>query len=255
MCGQLLFVLLFLRIIVIYSGCLADYCYFCSANHHKYVIMNRLHVTRIASLPSTAAEVLALLDSLNVAFQPIASVNWPAEYPYCPEAAFRMAWCSDGLVLHYRVTEQSVRARYGEDNGNVWTDSCVECFLRNADEDTYYNIECNCIGTLLVGVGTGRHDRRRMSADVLAGVKRWASLGDVAFDERIGVTSWEVALVIPVSLFDEHPIALEARAALCANFYKCGDELAVPHFLSWNPIEVATPDFHRPEFFGTLLLD
>jgi hypothetical protein len=37
-----------------------------------------------------------------------------------------------------------------------------------------------------------------------------------------------------------------------ANFYKCGDELQTPHFLSWNPIEIDQPDFHRPDFFGTL---
>ena len=37
-----------------------------------------------------------------------------------------------------------------------------------------------------------------------------------------------------------------------ANFYKCGDELQTPHFLSWNPIQIEQPDFHRPDFFGTL---
>ena len=37
-----------------------------------------------------------------------------------------------------------------------------------------------------------------------------------------------------------------------ANFYKCGDELQTPHFLSWNPIKIENPDFHRPDFFGTL---
>ena len=37
-----------------------------------------------------------------------------------------------------------------------------------------------------------------------------------------------------------------------ANFYKCGDELQTPHFLSWNPINIEKPDFHRPDFFGSL---
>ena len=36
------------------------------------------------------------------------------------------------------------------------------------------------------------------------------------------------------------------------NFYKCGDHLSVPHFLSFAPIGVPKPDFHRPEFFCTL---
>ena len=40
-----------------------------------------------------------------------------------------------------------------------------------------------------------------------------------------------------------------------ANFYKCGDELPTPHFLSWNPIEWAEPSFHRPEQFGKLIFE
>lgn len=216
--------------------------------------MNKIQIPRIVSLPTVAAEVPALLDASNVAFQPIASVNWPTEYPYCPEAVFRMAWCPDGLVLHYRVSEQSVRAHYAEDGGKVWTDSCVECFVRNADDDTYYNIECNCIGTLLVASGEGRHDRVPVAPELRSAVLRWASLGKETFEERKEPTVWEVALVIPAQLFAVQPLRLEAGTVLRANFYKCGDELSVPHFLSWNPIEVSQPDFHRPEYFGELEL-
>ena len=39
------------------------------------------------------------------------------------------------------------------------------------------------------------------------------------------------------------------------NFYKCGDETPRPHFGAWSPIENPTPDFHRPEFFGDLVID
>lgn len=216
--------------------------------------MHALTVSPITSLPVEAADVPRLFDSLGIPFTPVSIANWPDEYPYSPQVAFRMAWCTDGLTLHYRVNEQSVRARYADDNGNVWTDSCVECFVRNADDDTYYNIECNCIGTLLVGVGSSRHGRQRLSPEVLSKVLRWASLGIEPFEERCEPTSWEVALVIPSSLFDVHPIRLHTGATLRANFYKCGDELRVPHFLSWSPIEVVTPDFHRPEFFGQLQL-
>lgn len=36
------------------------------------------------------------------------------------------------------------------------------------------------------------------------------------------------------------------------NFYKCGDKLQTPHFLSWSPIGLERPMFHCPAFFGTL---
>ena len=216
--------------------------------------MNTLSVARMASLPSAAIDVPQVLDALNVQFSPIAIANWPEEYPYTPKAEFRLAWCEEGLAIHYRVTEQSARARYGNDGGQVWTDSCVECFLRNADSNVYYNLECNCIGTILMGSGDSRHDRVPGDLALLAKVDRWASLGREPFEERCEETTWEVALVVPTGIFQAFPIKLEAGNTLRANFYKCGDDLPVPHFVSWNPITTEKPNFHRPECFGELIL-
>lgn len=99
----------------------------------------------VSSLPK-------LLDEEKIGFQPVSKVNWK-EYPYCPKVEFRVAHTEDAILLHFKVTEASVRARYGEDNGSVWTDSCVEFFSIPAGDGIYYNIECNCIGTVLVGAG------------------------------------------------------------------------------------------------------
>jgi hypothetical protein len=65
-------------------------------------------------------------------------------------------------------------------------------------------------------------------------------------------TTWEVALIIPYAAFFKHQIQSLDGKEIKANFYKCGDELQTPHFLSWNPIKIEKPDFHRPDFFGTL---
>lgn len=218
------------------------------------IAMKTLTVARISSLPDKAALVPVVLDELNVSFVSVDTVNWRDDYPYCPEVAFRMAWCPEGIVLHYRVSEQSVRAKYVNDGEKVWTDSCVECFIRNEENNVYYNIECNCIGTLLVGLGDGRHQRRLVPLDALESVLRWASLGNEPFEERIGNTMWEVALVIPRTVFASHPLRLMPDASLRANFYKCGDELKVPHFATWNAIDTPSPDYHRPECFGVLRL-
>lgn len=216
--------------------------------------MKRLEIRHLPSCPDLAEKIPAMLDAMGISFEPVSIVNWPADYPYSPQTTFRMAWSEEGLALHYRVSEQSVRAHYAEDAGQVWTDSCVECFVRNEDTSAYYNIECNCIGTLLVGFGDGRHHRQPIAKDTLARVKRWSSLGNDTFDERKGKITWEVALFVPANVFSHSPLRLMSGAVLRANFYKCGDELSVPHFVSWNAIEVLEPDFHRPEFFGELLL-
>lgn len=201
----------------------------------------------VSSLPK-------LLDEEKIGFQPVNQVNW-TEYPYCPKVEFRVAHTESGILLHFKVTEASVRARYGEDNGAVWTDSCVEFFSIPAGDGIYYNIECNCIGTVLIGAGAQRNNREHAPADVTAQVQRWSSLGRIPFEERVGETTWEVALVIPYTAFFKHQLTSLNGKTIKANFYKCGDELQTPHFLSWNPIEIEKPDFHRPDFFGTLEME
>lgn len=192
-----------------------------------------------------------LFDEEGIAYQSIDTVNW-ATYPYQPEVKFRIAHSQNAILLHFKVNEKSVRAKYGEDNGSVWTDSCVEFFSIPAGDGIYYNLECNCIGTVLVGAGPARNGREHAPEAIIARIDRWASLGRSPFEERIGDTEWEVALVIPYSVFFKHQLVSLDGCEVKANFYKCGDELQTPHFLSWNPIQIENPDFHRPDFFGTL---
>ncbi len=198
-----------------------------------------------------AIHVPALLDKEGIEFQPINNVNWAA-YPYKPEVSFRIAHTDNSILLHFKVKEESIRAHYGEDNGSVWTDSCVEFFSVPGGDDIYYNIECNCIGTILIGAGAERENRVRAGKEITGLVKRWSTLGDVPFEERVGEVAWEVALVIPYKAFFMHQIESLDVQVVPANFYKCGDDLQTPHFLSWNPIPIEKPDFHRPDHFGKL---
>lgn len=210
-----------------------------------------MKVKKITGEVRDAQQVPNVFDRENVAYHPIDRVNWEA-YPYQPHASFRIAHTDESILLHYRVTEDSVRARYGEENGSVWTDSCVEFFSVPAGDGIYYNLECNCIGTILLAAGAERNHREAAPLEITGQVKRWASLGREPFEERVGACTWEVALLIPYSVFFKHTITGLDGAVVRANFYKCGDELQKPHFLSWNPIKIENPDFHRPDFFGTL---
>jgi hypothetical protein len=67
---------------------------------------------------------------------------------------------------------------------------------------------------------------------------------------------WGVNFSIPESFIRlyEPPFKLEKGLRLQGNFYKCGDETETPHYLVWNNIEWEKPDYHRPEFFGELIL-
>lgn len=213
--------------------------------------MKTLHLNRY-TLPELALEALpAWLDEQGEQFNTIDTVNW-ADYPYRPDVRFRIAATDRGFVINYRVSEKSVAAVAEGDCGRVWEDSCVEFFsCPNPADGIYYNIECNCVGTVLVAAGADRHERQRAPKEVLDGIERWSSLGRENFSERKGDVSWEVVLLVPYNVYFKHDVK-DAPARFTANFYKCGDLLETPHFLSWNPIGVEKPDFHRPEFFGNV---
>lgn len=213
--------------------------------------MNTLTVRKFALQEIKVENLSALMTEEGVEFHTIGQVNWDT-YPYCPKARFRIAHTDDAILINYHVEEQSIRAKYGEDNDSVWTDSCAEFFVIPANDGIYYNIESNCIGTVLVGAGKDRNERERASQPVMDKMQRWASLGDKPFEERIGQCAWELSLIIPYTVFFKHRITSMDGVTVRGNFYKCGDDLQTPHFISWNKIEVVNPDFHRPDFFGAL---
>lgn len=214
--------------------------------------MNTLCIKKIQAVADiSASQVPALLDKAQAEWHRIDTVNWDA-YPYKPEVSFRIVHTGDKLLVHYRVTEESVRAVAAHDDGRVWEDSCCEFFVSPDGNDVYYNLECNCGGTLLLHGGQKGGDRPSAPVSVLESIDRWASLGRTPFEEQVGERTWELALVVPASAFFLHAITDFSGLVMRANFYKCGDLLRTPHFLSWSPIDLPRPQFHCPQYFGEI---
>ncbi len=216
-----------------------------------------------------AEEVPQLMLTHGVEYQKVACVNWPKEFPYAPKMEVALAHTGDSLLLHYRVEEDCIRAAAEADGGRVWEDSCCEIFLQPSSPIThhptpYFNIECNCAGTLLIGKGEDRHDRQPATAATLQSANRWSSLmktavsgenGRYTIPLKDGKFTWHMALVVPATALFDSGITDFSGQTLRGNIYKCGDCLTTPHFLSLFPIETAQPDFHRPEFFGELTFE
>lgn len=172
-----------------------------------------------------------------------------AKYPYKPEVKFKIAYLKSDIYLKFYVKEKSIRAVNSIINDNVWEDSCVELFIAPFSEDVYYNFEFNCIGTCLVQKGTSRNNRSYFDVEVIKSIKTFSSLGKHTFEEKEGDYSWDLTIKIPLASFMDDIKELKG-SKMKANFYKCGDKLADPHFVTWNQIEIKEPDFHRPDFFG-----
>jgi hypothetical protein len=178
-------------------------------------------------------------------------VNWN-EFSYRPKVSFQIAYDEDNLYLRYEVKEDCVRARATENNGHVWLDSCVEFFLSPEGDDEYYNLECNCIGTKLLGYRKPGVQPEHASDEIINNIRVCSSLGNEPFEEKTGDFSWFLEMEIPWESFWKYRVSELEGKTMRANFYKCGDELSKPHFLSWNPIHTERPSFHQPRFFGEL---
>ncbi len=178
-------------------------------------------------------------------------INW-AGFSYRPEVKFRIAHLGDQILLKFYIREKNILAQTSTVNGDVYKDSCVEFFISPLGDKNYYNFEFNCIGTPHVGYGNGRHNRQPLPIEIIKGITTQSSLGLEPFAERQGDFSWELFVRIPVTCFIHENIEKLDGLSSSGNFYKCGDELAEPHFVTWNPVKTENPDYHRPEFFGKL---
>lgn len=214
-----------------------------------------LEVRKISVAEVSAAEICRIMDEAGVPFVAVDSHCWAESYPYRPAVEVRLAHNGRQLLVNYRVTEECVRAVAPHDDGRVWEDSCCELFISPVADGTYYNIECNAAGTMLIGFGPRREGRERATQDVLDKVARWSSLGRQPFDCREGVQTWQLCLAIPTEAFYRHSLPCFCGIRAKANVYKCGDCLPHPHFMSFYPIDLPKPDFHRPDFFGDIVFE
>jgi len=177
-------------------------------------------------------------------------LNW-AGYTYKPVTKFWMGCGPSEIVLHFEVEEDSVRTEFGKTGDPVYRDSCVEFFI-NPGDDTYFNFETNAVGTRYAARGHDREDSTPFFLNQIETIRRTASLGHSPFGERPGRSSWTLTLGIPLRFFTGTELSHPFGKSFKGNFYKCGDDTLTPHYVSWNPIGTAQPDFHRPDYFGKI---
>jgi len=175
-----------------------------------------------------------------------------SEILWLPDAGIRMeqqiAYDAGGLYVRQRAWEKDIRAEGTDPLCSVCQDSCMEFFFSPESGKRYFNLECNLNGCIYFGFGAERESRMRliMKDPVQTLQLRTARLAD----------GWEVSYYLPLSLlwmfFPE--FTLTPGQSFTANCYKCGDMTEKPHYLAWNPVECEKPDYHRPEYFGRMIL-
>lgn len=197
-------------------------------------------------------EAVKILDD-HGEHRTVECLNWKEQFPYHPLTAFTVAHSGTHIYIDFFVRCNYLRAVNTANNSPVHQDSCVEFFVAPKGQTPYYNFEFNCIGTIHAACRTDRHNGTPLTDEQLSRVRRLPSCGTKPFNELEGIFSWNLVVAIPLDLigikYDGKPVDMRA------NFYKCADATASPHFLSWAPVDTPEPDYHRPEFFGSITLE
>jgi hypothetical protein len=184
-------------------------------------------------------------DSIEKA--PVDSKPWK-EFPLSMEVFAQV--CHNGGALQARLSagEEDPLARFSGDTDMVCLDSCLEFFFSPMADGRYFNFEFNPRGALYLGFGLGRDFTARLL------IKNYRDF--FAVKPFSGGGFWGVEFMVPADFITLYcpGFTLEKGRALTGNFYKCGDETKTPHYLVWNPVNTEKPDYHRPEFFGRLMV-
>lgn len=209
-----------------------------------------IHKAKNQTAFPTLEEISDILDKQEGRLM-IDTLNWKS-HEYKPEVSLAMAYSENEIFLKYYISENYFKAEKTQTNEMVCEDSCVEFFVSPVDDGVYYNIEFNAIGTCLLGTGKDRASSRRADPEIISGIRRLSSAGSEPIMEKTGKISWTITIAIPFKVFFRHKIQDLKGKTFRANFYKCGDKLTVPHYVTWNPVGTDHPDYHRPEYFGVL---
>ena len=186
--------------------------------------------------------------------------HWPTQTEHLPATEAKLQYDAANVYVIFRVQDRFVRAAATEIHGEVWKDSCVEFFFApySVEGDSYLNIEVNCCGVPLMQHHDGpRKGTHFLEAEQCRKIEIASSLQAPIEGEIAELLTWTLEYRLPFEVLSRYPEFIKPEPGVCwrANFYKCADDSSHPHWMAWSPIEQEQPDFHRPEYFGTLIFE
>ena len=144
--------------------------------------------------------------------------------------------------------EKNIRATLTGALDQVCNDSCMEFFFApDVSDARYFNFEWNKLCNAYVGFGAERKTRVRQILK-----KPLEVFEPTSFATADG---WGIEYRIPLSFIRMYMPSFEFKGEAACNFYKCGDETEIPHYLAWAPLTSEKPDYHRRQDFGTLVFE
>lgn len=174
---------------------------------------------------------------------PIDKVNWEG-FSAPHSACAKMLYSEYGIHVRMETDERPLKAVQTVQNSAVCEDSCMEFFFcGNENDKRYMNFEFNPFGTMYLNFRTGRND----------GCPPTENADYFNVYSVITPKKWILFFTVPFEFLTKYYGGYSKT--MYGNFYKCGNKENTEHYLSHCPIRSEKPDFHRPEFFGKIILD
>ena len=179
-----------------------------------------------------------------------------------PDVQVRVLHDNRDIAGIFRVDDPSVIATHLEYNSSVCCDSCVEFFFRPNGTEGYFNLEMSIGGAHLNyyvrdWTRSGDHfaDLVVIPEEIGGKFQLRTSRPGRIFPEEKRRQVWTAVFLVPqepIAAYRTAPGPLSGQR-WTGNFYKCGEDLANPHWIGWQATEPL--NFHQPQFFGDLLFE
>lgn len=190
--------------------------------------------------------------------EPIKIEKYMGKVPgFKPAVEAKMMYDKENVYVIFRVKDRFVRSVVQEYNGNVSGDSCVEFFF-SPDSNfplKYFNLEVNAGGTPLIFYVTEPWSNfEKLKHHEIKEIEIAHSLPEKVDPEITHPVTWTIEYRIPLSVLNKYSNVSRPGPGVTwkANFYKTGSKTSNPNYITWAFVDHPKPNFHLPQFFGTL---
>jgi hypothetical protein len=174
-----------------------------------------------------------------------------------PVVEAKMMYNDSNVFVIFRVKDRFVQSTVQEYNGQVSENSCVEFFF---SPDTshplrYFNLEVNAGGTpLIFYISKPWNDFVKLSNDDISKIEIAHSLPKKVDPEITEPITWTIECRVPLDVLRKYGSVTKPGPGIewKGNFYKTGSKTSNPNYMTWSFVDNPTPNFHLPQYFGTL---
>jgi hypothetical protein len=177
---------------------------------------------------------------------------------FVPVVEAKMMYGEGEIYVIFRVKDRYVKSNVTKINGPVSENSCVEFFFSpdTSNELHYFNLEINAGGTpLMFFITKPWSGYKELDTNHIKTIDIAHTLPQIVDPEITEPVTWFIECRIPLSTLRKYCSITDPAPGVRwkGNFYKTGSETSSPNYMTWSKVKNAKPNFHLPQFFGTLI--